>query len=76
MSRPPVYSIDRLSPHLRRASTPFEKREVSLTLTGAQWFALLARCAGKGLSARGAKEYKTATDRLCTQIAAESEKGK
>lgn len=49
----------------------FSERNITVTLTGAQWFALLARIGGRELSAKGAREYREATERLQKQLLAQ-----
>lgn len=51
----------------------FPKREVAITLTGAQWFALLTRAVGRSLSPEGARTYNEAAARLTEQLGQASE---
>jgi hypothetical protein len=57
----------------QNATDRFGKRHVPVMLTGEEWFALLARIAGRGLSAEGATIYNRAAGKLQEQILAASE---
>jgi hypothetical protein len=46
----------------------FSKHDVTVTLTGEEWFALLCRLGGRSLSAKGSKIYDAATSKLQSQI--------
>ena len=46
----------------------FCKAQVSVTMSGEQWFALMARIASQGLSLEGARRYAEATVLLTQQI--------
>lgn len=48
--------------------TPFPERAVSLTLTGAQWFALLAKVTGRDLSAEGVQQFNAAAVSIKAQL--------
>jgi hypothetical protein len=53
----------------------FAERQVSITLTGAEWFALLAKINDKdSLNAKGRARYKAAVDGIAARITAESER--
>jgi hypothetical protein len=46
----------------------FGKTPVSITLTGEEWFALLARIDGRELSPKGSRIYRDASKKLCAQL--------
>jgi len=50
----------------------FSKLDVTVTLSGEEWFAVLSRIAGRDLSLKGAKIYNAAAGKLQTQILAAS----
>jgi hypothetical protein len=52
----------------------FSKTDVTVTLTGEEWFALLARIAKRPLSPEGAAIYHDATIKLQQQILAASDR--
>jgi hypothetical protein len=54
----------------------FGKTDVTVTLTGEEWFALLARIAKRPLSPEGARIYKVAVGKLQQEILAESDRVK
>jgi hypothetical protein len=47
---------------------PFSQREVAVVLTGAEWFALLARLLRKPLSDKGRRVYVSAAEKLKGQL--------
>jgi hypothetical protein len=54
----------------------FGNHDVPITLTGAQWIALLGRIVGRDLSPAGVREYREATEKLQAQLLAASDKCK
>ena len=52
--------------------TDFPKRDVTVTLTGEQWVAFLARHTQTSLSAKGKKLAAEATRSICNQLTAAS----
>lgn len=48
----------------------FSKLDVTVTLSGEEWFALMCRLDGRGLSNKGLKLYKSACAKLQTQVLA------
>jgi hypothetical protein len=50
----------------------FSKLEVPVTLTGEEWFAVLSRLDGRGLSLKGLKIYKSAIGKLQSHVLAAS----
>lgn len=50
----------------------FSNMDVTVTMKGEEWFALLARIIGRDLSAKGARTYNTAAGRMQEQILAAS----
>ena len=56
----------------RDEQTPdtFFEREITITLTGAEWFAYIARVLGKPLSAEGARLYSQAGEKIQQQLSA------
>lgn len=54
----------------------FGKTDVTVTLTGEEWFALLARITKRSLSPEGASIYNTAVGKLSQQILAVSDRVK
>ncbi len=54
----------------------FGKREVTVTLLGEEWFALLARAVGRGLSKEGAAAYNRAATKMKEQLSAASDAAK
>lgn len=52
----------------------FRKRKVSVTLTGEQWFALMAAFANKGMSDEGLRIWRAAKSSMGKQVVAASEK--
>lgn len=50
----------------------FGKRNVTVTLTGEEWFALIANGAGKPLSAEGRSIYLVAAKKMGEQVVAAS----
>jgi hypothetical protein len=51
----------------------FRKSAVSVTLTGEQWFALIAALKGKSLSFTGAKVFAEAIHAMAAQVGAASD---
>jgi hypothetical protein len=51
----------------------FGKAKVTVTLTGEEWFALLARITRRELSPKGSRVYRQAADKICAQIGAASD---
>lgn len=49
---------------------PFSKLDMPVTLTGEEWFAVLSRLDGRGLSLKGLKLYKGAIGKLQSQVLA------
>jgi hypothetical protein len=50
----------------------FSKLDVTVTLSGEEWFALLSRLDGRGLSLKGLKLYKRAIGKLQSCVLAAS----
>ena len=50
----------------------FGKQNVTVTLTGEEWFAIIATGAGKSLSPEGRKIYRTAAKKMGEQVVAAS----
>ena len=50
------------------AIPPFSKQQVSVTMSGEEWVALIARVLNKPLSKRGEKVYQEAQLRLTHQL--------
>jgi hypothetical protein len=46
----------------------FRKLDVTVTLTGEQWFAVIAQCAGKPFSKEGLKILREAEKKLGTTV--------
>ena len=46
----------------------FSTRDVAVTLTGEEWFAVMCHLGGRALSTRGAKLFSAATGKLHAQI--------
>jgi hypothetical protein len=55
------------------AADRFSKMDVTVTLTGEEWFAIVSRLARKELSRKGAQVYLSAQDKLQEQLSAASE---
>lgn len=51
---------------------PFPDMDVSVTLTGEEWTALLAKLTSRGLSAKGIRVYDSAARKLQAQLLAAS----
>lgn len=52
---------------------PFPDMNVPVTLTGEEWTTLLARIAGRSLSAKGCRVYNSAARKLKDQLLAASD---
>lgn len=46
----------------------FGSRDVTVTLTGEEWFAIISTCSGKPLGPEGRKLYRDAAKRLGDQV--------
>jgi hypothetical protein len=55
-------------------SDRFGKTDVSVTLTGEEWFAILARLVNRPLSKQGAATYNKATEKMQVQLLAASDR--
>jgi hypothetical protein len=51
----------------------FGKAEITVTMLGEEWFALIARTIGRSLSPEGAKLYNRAASKIQEQLTAASE---
>jgi hypothetical protein len=50
----------------------FSKRDVTVTMLGEEWFAIIARLARKNLSREGLDILKRAQEKLSAQVTAQS----
>jgi hypothetical protein len=59
---------------MSKTPTDFENSDVTITMKGAEWFALVAKAAGKSLSPQGRVIANSAGQKLCDQLSAASNK--
>ncbi len=52
----------------------FENSDVTITMKGAEWFALVAKAAGKPLSPEGRVIANSAGRKMCEQLTAAADK--
>jgi hypothetical protein len=70
-----IYRVREIVEDHDRPAAPFPEAEVPITLTGAQWTAVLARLVRPGaLSEYGQRVYREATERLQKQMLAASDR--
>jgi hypothetical protein len=53
-------------------ASPFSKRQIAITMSGAEWVALIARVIDKPLSEAGVRVYEQAQKKMIKQLRAAS----